>query len=186
MNISDIPYNMKFTFGPNLREVPISKIQMLSGMIYIRERLNEFGEREQGKWYGLLGSYLRIVGELEESEKHLKTAINICQNTDNKHGVFANRIRLAHTYQWWTKFDLSNKMFTDLLETAESDSNYSDFLDFVYEHYGKNLFDQAEFKGALEYFKKALELRLGKDDKELILSSESAVEACEYRIENNY
>lgn len=177
---------MKFKFGPNLREVPISKIQMLSGMIYIKELLesNEFSEHEKGKWYGLLGSYLRIVGELEESEKNLNTAIDICQKADNPQGVFANKIRLAHTYQWWTNFDISNKMFTDLLETAESDSDYTDFLDFVYQHYGKNLFDQSDFKGALNFFNKALELRFKKDDKELIALSESAIEACEFRIEN--
>lgn len=186
MKIADIPYNMKFKFGPNLREVPLSKIEMLSGMIYIKEQLNSnnSSEYEKGRLHGMLGSFLRIVGELEDSENHLRIAIEISDSINNPEGVFANKLRLAHTYQWWNRFDVSNKMFAELLETAETNSDYSNFLDFVYQHCGKNLFDQADFHGALNYFNKALEIRLEKGDKELIASSESAIEACKFRIEN--
>lgn len=51
MKISDIPNEMKFIFGPNLREVPVSKIQMLTGMIYIMDKLksNDFTEAEKAQ-----------------------------------------------------------------------------------------------------------------------------------------
>ncbi|WP_106496411.1 hypothetical protein [Lentibacillus sp. Marseille-P4043] len=186
MKISDIPYNMKFIFGPNLREVPVSKIQMLHGMIYIMEQLktNDFSDDEKAKWNGMLGYFLRIVGELEESEKRLHTSIEIYNDLDNQQGVFTNKLRLAHTYQWWTKYELSNQIFNELLEKAETDSDYTHFLDFVYQHCGKNEFDQKRFPEALSFFEKALELRSEKGDQELISQSESAIEACNYRLEH--
>lgn len=186
MKISDIPYDMKFIFGPNLREVPVSKIQMLNGMIYIMEQLkgDQLSEEEKGEWNGILGYYLRIVGELEESEKHLKASIRINNHLSNQQAVFINKLRLAHTYQWWTNYEVSNEMFRDLLEKAETDSDFSHFLDHVYDHFAKNLFDQKDFPTALSYFKKSLDLRLEKNNSELISLSETAIEACEYRIEH--
>lgn len=186
MKISDIPYDMKFIFGPNLREVPVSKIQMLSGMIHIMEQLkkNDFDEEEKGKWNGMLGFFLRIVGELEESEKHLRKAIEIFSSINNREGVFTNKLRLANTYQWWTNFEASNKMFTELMEIAEINHDYAHFLDYVYQHCGKNQFDQKDFQGALTFFEKSFELRMKKGDQELISLTETAIEACNYRIED--
>lgn len=188
MDIKDIPHNMDFTFGPNLREVPISKIEMLYGMMHIMEQLKngQFNQEEQGMWNGLLGVYLRIVGELDESEKHLKTAIQIYKELEQSRRVFINTLRLAHTYQWWTKFDISNQMFSELREQAESDPDLSDLLDFVYQHHGKNHFDQKEYETALSYFEKALDLRRNSQNEELIASTETAIEACEYRLEHGY
>src|SRR5699024_7851604 len=84
-----------------------------------------------------MGVYLRIVGKLNESEKHLKTAIQIYKELEQSRRVFINTLRLAHTYQWWTKFDISNQMFSELREQAESDPDLSDLLDFVYQHTAK-------------------------------------------------
>lgn len=188
MEIKDIPHDMDFLFGPNLREVPVSKIQMLYGMMYIKDQLenNQFSEEEIGKWNGLLGVYLRIVGELKESERHLNIAIQVYNDLDQPRNTFINKLRLAHTYQWWDKFNLSNQMFADMQALAETDSEYTDLLDFVYQHNGKNQFDQKEFKTALSFFEKALKIRQGSNNQEIITSSETAIEACEYRLEHGY
>ncbi|MGY0691902.1 tetratricopeptide repeat protein [Virgibacillus sp. FSP13] len=147
-------------------------------------KTNDCSEEEKGRWNGMLGFFLRIVGELEESEKSLHTSIEMYNDLDNQHGVFTNKLGLAHTYQWWTKYEMSNQLFNELLEIAETDSDYTYFLDFVYQHCGKNEFDQKSFPEALSFFEKALELRLEKGDQELISQTESAIEACNYRLEN--
>lgn len=41
MNIADIPFNMKFKYGPNLREVAQDQLSMLEGMLYIKEQLKD-------------------------------------------------------------------------------------------------------------------------------------------------
>ncbi|MGP4109201.1 tetratricopeptide repeat protein [Virgibacillus sp. L01] len=183
MNIADIPFNMKFKYGPNLREVAQDQLSMLEGMLYIKEQLNNntYDDYEKSKRYGLLGYFLRIIGELEESKKYLNEAITISENMNNEQSVFVNKIRLANTYQWENKFDISNQMFAELIEMAETDPNYNVYLDYVYQHYGKNLFDQKEFQRATDYFNKALEIRLENGNKDLISETEHAIRTCSYK-----
>ncbi|HLR63287.1 MAG TPA: tetratricopeptide repeat protein [Lentibacillus sp.] len=186
MNISDIPHDMTFKFGPNLREVPLNKMDMLHGMMYLQKQLDDetLKEAEKGKLHGLLGYFLRVIGELNESKKHLNQAITIFRELNRKQSVFVNRLRLANTYQWHNDFDTSNKMFDELLKTAENDPDYAEYRDFVYQHQGKNLFDQEKYREALDYFHKALELRTGNRNSELIKSTETAIETCEKKINN--
>ncbi|WP_246202655.1 tetratricopeptide repeat protein [Virgibacillus doumboii] len=183
MKIADIPHNMKFKFGPNLREVPKDQMGMLQGMLYIKEQLNNdtYSDHEKSTMHGLLGYFLRIIGEIEDSKKHLNTAIELAEKTDNQQSVFVNKIRLANTYQWENNFKVSNKMFEELMDTADKDPHYRGYLDFVYEHYGKNLFDQKEFQRALDYFNKALEIRKEKGNEDLISATEHAIATCSYK-----
>ncbi|WP_010529111.1 tetratricopeptide repeat protein [Lentibacillus jeotgali] len=181
MNISDIPHDMRFKFGPNLREMPLNKMDMLYGMMYIQKQLNDetLDKAEKGKSHGLLGTFLRIVGELEESKRHLNQAIVIFRELGRNQSVFVNQLRLASTYQWHNDFATSNKMFGELLETAENDPDYAEYQDFAYQHQGKNLFDQKQYREALDYFHKALELRADDRNSELIKSTETAIETCQ-------
>ncbi|MFD1360947.1 tetratricopeptide repeat protein [Lentibacillus salinarum] len=184
MNISDIPHDMTFKFGPNLREIPLNKMDMLYGMMYLQKQLNDtaLDKHEKGKLHGLLGTYLRIVGELEESKQHLNMAIDSFRELDRKQSVFVNQLRLANTYQWHNDFDTSNQMFYELVEAAENDPDYTQYKDFAYQHQGKNLFDQEKYREALDYFQKALELRKDHRNSELIHSTETAIEACEKKL----
>ncbi|ALX49335.1 tetratricopeptide repeat protein [Lentibacillus amyloliquefaciens] len=186
MNAVDIPHDMRFKFGPNLREMPMNKMDMLYGMMYLQKQLNDesIEEDEKGKIHGMLGTFLRIVGELDESKRQLNQAIDIFRASGRKQSVFINQMRLANTYQWHNDFDTSNRMFAELLETAENDSDYSEFKDFIYQHQGKNLFDQKKYEEALDYFRKALELQQDNRNKELIESTETAIETCEKKLNN--
>ncbi len=48
--------------------------------------------------------------------------------------------------------------------------------------YGKDLFDQGEYRLALKYFEKSFKIRVKKGDKELIDSTEYAVKICNERV----
>lgn len=187
MNISDIPHDKRFKFGPNLREIPLNKMDMLYGMMYLQKQLNDetLDKHEEGKLHGLIGTYLRMVGELNESKRHLNQAIDIFRELDRKQSVFVNQMRLANTYQWHDDFDTSNKMFGELTETAENDPDYTEYKDFVYQHQGKNLFDQEQYREALDYFHKALELRQDNRNNELINSTKTAIETSEKKLEKS-
>lgn len=43
---------------------------------------------------------------------------------------------------------------------------------------GKNLFDQKEYQRALNYFERALQIRMEKGNKELIHSTQHAINIC--------
>lgn len=60
---------------------------------------------------------------------------------------------------------MSRKLFNELLEIAETDNDFT------------------HFQEALSFFEKAQEIRLGKNDQELISETETAIEACRYRLE---
>ncbi|HLS09584.1 tetratricopeptide repeat protein [Lentibacillus sp.] len=184
MNISDIPHDMTFKFGPNLREIPLNKMDMLHGMMYLQKQLDDktLDDTEKGKLHGLLGYFLRVIGELDESKRHLNEAIAIFRDSGRKQSVFINQLRLANTYQWETDYETSNKMFAELMDLAENNPDYIEYRDFVYEHQGKNLFDQGEYEQALDLFHKALALRSGNRNSELIKTTETAIETCEKKL----
>ncbi len=99
--MSAIPFNLEVYFDENLREIPVSKAEMMKGIEFLKKQIPIFqnDKREVAKIYGLIGVYLRIVEELEESIKYLKLAIQAYERTNNDNRLFVNKLRLAHTYQ---------------------------------------------------------------------------------------
>lgn len=171
---------MDFYFGDDLKEIPFSKNEMINRIQYLKEQEKKLSDNEEelGKLYGLIGVYLRIIGDFEESKKYLQLAIMANERSDNGTNLFVNKLRLANTYQWERNFQKSNEMFEELVEIAEKYVEYKGYLDFVYQHNGKNLFDQEEYELALTNFKKALAIRIQKGNNELIQSTELAIKIC--------
>ncbi|WP_245849971.1 tetratricopeptide repeat protein [Shouchella clausii] len=184
MDMSAIPFNLDFYFDENLREVPLSKAEMMKGIEFLKKQIPIFqnDKNEIAKIYGLMGVYLRIVKELEESKKYLRLAIQTYESTSNDNSLFVNKLRLAHTYQWQKDFHTSNQMFKKLMEEAEICDERRGILDFVYQHYAKNLFDQENYDLAISYFHKALNLRIQKGQKDLIESTEYAIHICKGKL----
>jgi tetratricopeptide (TPR) repeat protein len=166
----NIPFNMTFHFNKELREVPNDKKEMLQGIQWLKT----CGESNSNV-HGLIGVYARIVEQLDESEEYLRLAI---EHADNEKSVCINELRLAHTYQWKKQFQQANSLFQKLFHQLETSHVYADYKDFLFQHYGKNLFDQGLYGEALKYFQKALEIRFVKGDPELIASVELAIEVC--------
>lgn len=184
MNLSDIPYNLGFCFDDNLREVPFSKIDMVKGIEFLKNQSQstQDNDKDLAKTYGLIGVYSRIVNNIEDSKKYLSLAIEMNKQSGNHKSLFVNELRLAHTYQWENNYLKSNKLFEKLKEQSENNSEHNNYLDFVYQHYGKNLFDQSEYQLALKYFEKALRIRGEKGNQELIDSTEYAINICDGKI----
>ncbi|MDY7223264.1 tetratricopeptide repeat protein [Halalkalibacterium halodurans] len=184
MDLSNIPSNLDFYFDDNLREVPVSTIDLIKGIEFKKKQSHspQDNEEELAKTYGLIGVYSRIVNKIEDSKKYLSLAIEMNIQSGNHKSLFVNELRLAHTYQWETNYYKSNKLFKKLKEQSESDTEHSNYLDSVYQHYGKNLFDQSEYQLALKYVKKALRIRVEKGNKELIDSTEYAINICNEKI----
>ncbi|WP_230875029.1 tetratricopeptide repeat protein [Lysinibacillus cavernae] len=183
MKLLDIPYNLDFYFDKHLREVPISKNDMIKGIDFLKNEILSHCDngQELASIYGLIGVYSRIINKIEESKKYLSLAIELNRQLGNHKRIFVNELRLAHTYQWEKNFQESNKIFKKLMEQSENNSD-NHYLDFVYQHYGKNLYDQSDYRLALTYFEKALRLRVNKGNQELIDSTEYAISICNEQI----
>ncbi|WP_083189091.1 tetratricopeptide repeat protein [Paenibacillus sp. KS1] len=173
-------FNCTFYFDDDLREVPHSLSDMCNAIAYIKEQTqsDQQNQEELGRQYGMLGVYSRIVGNYADSITYLTSAISIHSAMNNAKQVWINKLRLAHSYQWMRNFHTSNRMFDDLLEHAISNDQHFNLLDFLYQHYGKNLYDQYKYESALPWFEKALKIRTKSENEELIHSSQIAIDAC--------
>ncbi|WP_157259658.1 hypothetical protein [Paenibacillus sp. OSY-SE] len=101
------------------------------------------------------------------------------KQANHARGQFINRIRLANTYQWNKEFQKSNEIFDVLVGEFhnQADESLQDIEDFLYQHMGKNKFEQGEYEEAPTHFYKTLEIRLVKNNSELIESTQLAIDA---------
>ncbi|WP_160645308.1 tetratricopeptide repeat protein [Chengkuizengella marina] len=182
----NIPYNMNYTIhADSLREYPENREQMLKGIQYLKDKLDlEENIIDQAKLLGNIGAFLRIVNNLKEAEHYLLKAIKCCKQENNHLGLFINQLRISHVYHWKQNYAKANQMFCELVKMVENEPKYINYKDFVYQHYGKCLFDQKRLDEALIYFLEALRIRKDKKENLLIESSEKAIEKCKEKMRN--
>lgn len=148
-----------FTYDLNLHEVPGDFAHVDR---YIEFLINKTPKsiEDQVKILGEMGFFYRIQQLLDESEAVLTNAISLIEDHNlGIHLLIQQKIRLANTLQWKKDFNKSNLMFDELIKTCEANNKARVYLDFVYQHSGKNYFDQGKYELALENFDNALKLR---------------------------
>jgi tetratricopeptide (TPR) repeat protein len=156
--VSDITLNLKYTFDSNLQECLENFEDVNKHIRILLATLDSTANlAERAKILGEVGVFLRMLRRLDEAQKYLEDAISLLESVD-KNGLNAmtQKIRLAHVFQWQRKFALSNQLFSDLI----SDANNDKILDFIWQHAGKNYFDQKRYGEAVEAFHKALRIRI--------------------------
>jgi tetratricopeptide (TPR) repeat protein len=180
--MQDNSFDLSYTFNDKLRDIPNNYSEFVRYTEFLRSEISEEPDLlSKAKLLSKLGGYQRIIGKLKESEENLKLAIKIFETFGNLKNIFVAKIRLAHTYQFQKNFDISNKMFDGLIHEAESNPDLIDYQDFAYQHSGKNQFDQSNYNKALELFNKALDIRILKQNDELIKSTKYAIEVTQVK-----
>ncbi len=153
-------YDLNFYFDDNLQEVATNPSDM---ELYVHEQKIALSTAQNPvdrvKILGEIGVYLRILRQLSEAQDYLLKSLEIiARHNLEPHFKIGQQIRLAHVYQWQCQFELSNSMFDELLRISKStDLGY--LHDFIWQHAGKNYFDQLKWKEAHDCFQKALKLR---------------------------
>lgn len=176
----DLPYDTSYAIDPHtLRDIPNNPDDVARAVAFLqREVMREDIElTDKLRLYGQCGSLARIIGELDIAQKMLQQAIQLATSLGNHQALVVNQIRLAHVHQWRRDFDKSNAIFAGLLENIDPL-----YADFIYQHAGKNAFDQGDYKTALGYFHLALEIRMRKGDPTLIESTHMAIHAANLRL----
>lgn len=129
-----------------------------------------------------LGGLYRLNQNLDQSQKALEGAALIFAEFADEKWLTLTRIRLANTFQWQNKFSLADQIFKDVINDCNQNPSIHQYLDFALQHHGKNLFDQSRFTEALKHFEEAYQIRLQKGDKELINSTNIAIETTKNRL----
>jgi tetratricopeptide (TPR) repeat protein len=166
-----------FTFDKNLREVVRYPTHVLSRIRYLTTRLDgDLEVTQQVRHLAEVGVLYRVMGNLEIAESCLVEALGLIKKFAlNPMLVVQCGVRLGHVWQWQQRFEESNSIFPELIEICQVDSECRPLLDFVYQHYGKNLFDQKRYTEALQFFEMALSIRQQGAEQGLADSTQQAI-----------
>ena len=178
-------HDLSYHFDADLRDVPNAPVEMRQETERMKAELSSdsISAYERLRLLGHLGVYLRMLGDLQSAEEWLTEAIALSEEVDRRMSALANRLRLAHVYQWQRRFDLSDALFKQAVAVCSGTPEFADYLDFACQHFGKSLFDQGRYREAEGLFKKALHIREAKGDKDLIESSRLSLDVTRARIE---
>lgn len=131
--------------------------------------------------YENIGNLYRIRGDTNLAIKSLKIALKL--SDENKQ--ISNLIRLGEALKYDGQHEKALKKFDKAIELCTS-SNGSNLLDFAYQHKGKCLLELGQIDAALDYFQKALKIRLVKGDQSLIESTQKAINYMEQALWNRF
>ncbi len=167
--ITEFPFNMNFTYGDDLKEVPEDAVAMKKGADWLQEKIDELDESDKVQQTILLSQlsgFARILGDLDLAETSIVQAIEILKEFKREDQIFAMNLRLAIVYQYRANFAKADQIYTSSLKEIETsgDKKLKKYHDFVLQHYGKLKFDQGFYKEALDYFMRAYEERIVKGD----------------------
>jgi tetratricopeptide (TPR) repeat protein len=184
MILDDIPFDLTFHFDAELREVPERPDEYRRAVAWLQERAADpaLGERERVRLLGRCGVLARTVGDYPAALDALQAALAGAARLGDERLELISRVRLAHVYQWQRDFARSDALFAEALRGCETDPACAGVRDSVYQHAGKNLFDQGRYAEALALFERALALRLGSGDAELIASARLAADTARERL----
>jgi len=171
-----MPSKFQYKIGNNLREQPLKPKLFKEQIQELVVKTNNTTDPEQkATQLSKLGSYYRIIGELNKSENVLAKAAKIISTNNFNQLEVTNLIRIATTLQFKGEHQKADQLYDHiehLITTSKKDDN---LLDFVHQHRAKNLFEQGNHEQALLFFEQALNLRVTKGDQALIKSTELAI-----------
>ncbi|WP_413291181.1 tetratricopeptide repeat protein [Bdellovibrio sp. HCB337] len=177
-------YDLSYHFDESLHEIPNNATDMDLYVHEMKTALTTVQDPiERVKTLGQIGVYLRIMRELEEAQDYFLKALEIIE----RHSLdpvlrIQQQMRLAHVHQWLGDFEVSNKIFEDLLKESEQ-KDFGPLQSFLWQHMGKNYFDQLRWREAHDCFEKALSLRIAsKAPEDQISSSRESAKAALQRM----
>lgn len=168
----------EFYLDLNLRFRPEDLAHLNQYIQFLHDGLRALDDpKEVVRAMGELGVNLRSADRFDEAEVMLKKALEIV--AEKKLGIsqeVQQKLRLAHVYQEQERFSESNGLFQECLDLCEKE-HLDHFYPFALQHHGKNLFDQKRYGEALDFFERALALRIqNKVPQDQIESTRRAVE----------
>ncbi|MFN4150087.1 MAG: hypothetical protein ACK4IX_04010 [Candidatus Sericytochromatia bacterium] len=159
-----------------LRAYPNNKDEMLLGISLLEEELKSISSEEVlAKKLSMLSYYQKLVENYSSSELNQLKAISLFKSLNDAKGLFVAKLRLAQIKQFKKEYIESTKLFDELEFELKDNTFLEPYRDFLYQHIAKNEFEKKNYNIALEYFYKALEIRIKKNDKELIDSTQLGI-----------
>ncbi len=177
-------YNLNFTFDKNLRDIPENPKEMEFFVLEQKQKLVSVSATlKRVKIMMSIGGYSRMLNKLEEAKEFLSEAMGLIKKHDLELKLWViSGIRLAHVYQWKKDYKISEQMFYNVIKVCESKKEVYTYLHFAFQHLGKLYFDMSKYDIALQNFERALKIRKDIGDKDLIKSTQFAIDLTKEKI----
>ena len=175
-----IPFNMKFTYGDDMREVPEDATDLLKGIEWLNEELIRVSPVDTLQSAVILLNlcvYGRISGDYKAAQTCGLDALKVFSEYKKSEEAFLTKLRLAQVCHYQGKFAKANDVYSQALETVEKSKSqqvkkYSEFILF---HWGCMKFEQRFYGEASSLFARALDERLILGDIEKIQQAQQAM-----------
>lgn len=176
---------MNIYIDDTLSEHPVNKSDFLKTIRELDVKITStLTAAEKGKLLSKSGVFYRIYGDLSRSEICLNESMKLLKNEKDGIEYKTTELRLAQTYQKQNKTKESLIILEKLERECIKNAKLEKLTDFVFQHKAKVYFDISEYDKAMQYFEKALKIRLEKGDTKLIESTEFAIEITIERMDN--
>lgn len=134
------------------------------------DALTEVSITDKTFLYGNIGNLYRIAGKQYMAIESLQKAIRLGGNKQ-----INNVIRLGEALKYDGQHEKALIKFDEAIKLSTSHSS-SALLDFAFQHKGKCLLEMGQLSSALDYFQKAMKIRMEKGDQSLIDSTQKAID----------
>ncbi|RXJ04571.1 tetratricopeptide repeat protein [Anaerobacillus alkaliphilus] len=136
---------------------------------------SNINEEERYFLYGVLGNLHRINGQPKDALDYLTMCLNYAEKKEDHAKVIVSTIRLGEAQKYNGDHLNALELFNHALEKCNS-HNEGRYIDFVLQHKGKCLMELSKLKEAENCFLEALNVRLKKNDHELLASTQKALD----------
>jgi len=168
---------MSYSIGNDLRELPDDIEEYKKGIGYLKEQLEHISDLEKrARCLSMLGVFNRVIGNFDASWQQLKEADTLLSKDLNERLKLVNQLRMAQTLQFQEEHQKAESIYSRLEEYINKHLEYRSLLDFVYQHKGKNYYEQGQLQKALHFIEAAFQIRLEKKEQDLIESSQFAID----------
>jgi tetratricopeptide (TPR) repeat protein len=184
-------YNLSYGYGDDLGEVPEDKNSMIEYCQEVTRWIKLEMVKEKDQWdivplvsqLGQVAAFLKMLRSLVEALEYIDLALSLIEehNLGSRQFV-AQSLRRADILRYSREKDKAEASFNSIIEICKKEKEVSGYLDVAYQHMGKLYFDFGDYKQALHYFYKALDLRKLKKDQSLIESTEIAIEVTKKKL----
>ena len=156
-------YNNLATIDRILSNYPAAIKNIFKSLSIFNELNNEKGISHCQVNLGILFRYLK---EYEKSLEHLETAVKIREKTNNTRGLAQAKYLIAETYFESGKYETALKFYEEARKIYKNANVSSDFIKTTLSMaFGGTYYELKDYKKALQYRLKALELIKKSDDK---------------------
>ena len=173
--------NLNTYFGEDLRAYPESSKDVVSYIAQEQIAIADLNGSEKFKRLSRLAVKLGQVQEYAKAHVHFSDAADFFSESSAIMSML-NFIRWADIFRFEKRFEEALEKL-NRAEALLSQNQFTEYEDFFNQHKGKLYFDKGEYAQALKHFEKAMSLRVGKNDLELVASTDLAIKITKLKLQ---